>query len=78
MSEDLKTTDLRAVLRAVKADPMACHSIAVWEQIDAALADECDPWADGFVAACRLHGGDGAGYSKAADRYLAERKGSAT
>ncbi len=66
-------TTARAALLAVKADPMACHSIAVWEQIDAALADDRDPWAEGFVAACRLHGGDSAGYSKDADRYLAER-----
>lgn len=29
---------MKAALIAAKADPMACHSIAVWEQIDAALA----------------------------------------
>jgi hypothetical protein len=73
MASSPETTDMRAVLRAVKDDPMACHSIAVWEQIDAALADDRDPWAAGFVAACRLHGGDGEGYRAAADRYLAER-----
>lgn len=96
----------RAALLAAKADPMACHSIAVWEQINAALAAESgevlmtldgsdfaagalaaigavehalpaastrDVWIEGFVAACRLHGGDGEGYRAAADRYLAER-----
>jgi hypothetical protein len=28
---------LRAALQAAKDDPMACHSIAVWEQINEAL-----------------------------------------
>lgn len=29
---------MRDALAAAKADEMACHSIAVWAQIDAALA----------------------------------------
>ena len=33
-----KLTQAIAALRAAKADDMSCHSIAVWEQIDAALA----------------------------------------
>jgi hypothetical protein len=34
-----KAAAMEAALRAAKADPMACHSIAVWDQIDAALGD---------------------------------------
>lgn len=29
---------MKAALIAAKSDPMACHSIAVWEQIEAAVA----------------------------------------
>ena len=32
-----KVASAKAALQAAKDDPMACHSIAVWEQIDAAL-----------------------------------------
>lgn len=33
---------LKAALIAAKEDPMACHSIAVWEQIDDAIAAATD------------------------------------
>ena len=29
---------LREAIQAVKSDPMACHSIAVWELVNAALS----------------------------------------
>lgn len=34
----VKSGQVKAALVAVKSDPMACHSISVWEQIHAALA----------------------------------------
>lgn len=35
----MKLNTLRDALHAAKSDPMACHGIAVWEQIDAALKE---------------------------------------
>lgn len=35
----MKVNTLRDALRAAKSDPMACHSIAVWDQIDTALKE---------------------------------------
>ena len=45
VTHDLRPKLGRAVaaLKAVKADEMACHSIAIWEQIDAVLEEHSEP-----------------------------------